>query len=120
MHNTDGDGNDFFLCDYCHSPWAEERAMVEGHRGSLICARCLTLAFQTLVLDEQGAPGECALCLQYRDEPCWPSPLDEAVVACYRCVTQSARILEKDAESGWKAPGPKAQAGTTEDSDGPA
>jgi hypothetical protein len=108
MHNTDADGNDYFLCDFCHSPWAEDRPMVEGHRGSLICSRCLTIAFGALALrdppPEDCVQGECTLCLQYREVPTWPSPVDDGVRACYRCVTQSARVLEKDAESGWKAP----------------
>ncbi|MFG0285699.1 MAG: ClpX C4-type zinc finger protein [Phycisphaerales bacterium JB039] len=107
MHNKDAQGNDHFLCDFCHSPWSEDRPMVEGHRGSLICARCLTLAFRAIVHEPVAADceqGECALCLQYREEPTWPSPLDETIRACYRCVTQSARVLEKDPDFAWQAP----------------
>lgn len=109
MHNTDADGNEFFLCDFCHSPWSEDRPMVEGHRGSLICARCLTVAYRSVLLAGEGEPGECTLCLQYREEPCWTSPLEDpthgAARACGRCIAQSARVLEKDPDSGWKAPG---------------
>jgi hypothetical protein len=104
MHNTDADGNEFFLCDFCHSPWAEDRPMVEGHRGSLICARCLTLAFRAVIIDQQGEPGECALCLQFKEEPCWVSPVDDAARACYNCIAQSARMLEKDKDYNWHAP----------------
>ena len=39
-----------FLCDYCGNTWSDDRPMVEGHRGSLVCARCLSLAYGLLWL----------------------------------------------------------------------
>ena len=82
--------------------------MVEGHRGSLICADCLTVAYALVV---NGGGGEeppegvtCALCLEDRPEKHWQSPLHPEVFGCKRCINQSARILEKDPEQGWKRP----------------
>jgi len=83
--------------------------MVEGHRGSLICAQCLTLSYQLVINQKAGTklpPAvTCALCLEYHeDRTHWQSPINEAAWACNRCINQSARILQKDAESGWKIP----------------
>ncbi len=81
-----------FLCDYCGSTWSDDRPMVEGHRGSLVCARCLNLAYGLLWLsapkwdgkspppptppDQQMPQGAlCRMCLEHRDEPSWQSPI---------------------------------------------
>jgi hypothetical protein len=81
--------------------------MVEGHQGSLICVHCLTVAFTEVVVNGTGQPLQppalCALCLEQRADPHWRSPLQDAW-ACRRCLKQSAAILEKDPESGWKRP----------------
>jgi hypothetical protein len=96
-----------FVCDYCSSTWSEQRPMVEGHRGSLICGVCLTLAFDELWNRGGGGgiPPEstCALCLERRDETHWASPV-MGVHACKRCVKQSAVMLERDEEAGWTRP----------------
>ncbi len=108
MHDSSAQGNDYFKCDFCRRAWADDRPMVEGHQGSLICAACLTPAYAEVVNAGGGTalpPGAvCALCLEHREERCWESPLFPGTFACRRCVNQSARILEKDAESGWKRP----------------
>ncbi|TVQ61971.1 MAG: hypothetical protein EA378_05765 [Phycisphaerales bacterium] len=99
---------DDFLCDFCARPWAEDRPMVEGHRGSIVCGRCLTVAYAELVLSKLDASRPdgttCVLCLEERTEAMWESPVREGVFACRRCVKQSAGVLVKDAESGWKKP----------------
>lgn len=109
MHDPSAQGNDFFKCDFCLNPWAEDRPMVEGHRGSLICARCLTLAYTQVVASESGEkapePVTCALCLEHRSQAHWQSPARPEAWACERCIRQSAQMLEKDEESGWKRPG---------------
>ncbi|MBL9000274.1 MAG: hypothetical protein JNK25_03985 [Phycisphaerae bacterium] len=107
MHDTTADGNEFFRCDFCHTAWREDLPMVEGHRGSLICGECLRAAFTGVVLksagEEAGGGVVCVLCLSapegkvWRREPTGPA-------ACRRCVNQSARVLAKDADSGWKLP----------------
>lgn len=82
-----------FLCDYCGSTWSDDRPMVEGHRGSLVCAKCLSLAFDLLwnqapawdgvspqppVPPDQTMPegALCRMCLEHREEPCWQSPME--------------------------------------------
>lgn len=99
------------LCDFCRSPWDEGRAMVEGHRGSVICGACLTAAYAGLVRGRApgGAlapPGSavCTMCLETRDEPGWRSPTYEEALICARCAKQAGAILEKDKESGWTRP----------------
>jgi hypothetical protein len=108
MHDTDAQGNEFFKCDYCLRPWAEDRPMVEGHRGSLVCSSCLTVAYAEVVNAgvSTAPPGgaTCTMCLEARKDPHWQSPTRPDEFICLRCIKQSARVLEKDAESGWKRP----------------
>lgn len=95
------------LCDFCGRAWTEDVPMVEGHRGSCICGRCLTVAYTETALHGQrtAAPGAaCTLCLEVRDGPAWASPTSAEAVACLRCVKQSAGVLVKDADSGWRKP----------------
>jgi hypothetical protein len=102
-----------FICDFCRNSWAEDRAMVEGHKGSLICASCLTVAFREVALPTGGGGvplaerGTCTLCLAPTSEPVWVSPAYPEASACRKCVKQSAAILEKDQKgepNGWKRP----------------
>lgn len=104
-----------FLCDFCGNHWTEDRPLVEGHQGSCICGHCLTIAFTELTIAKVGEPpqpGErCILCREDgRDEPHWRSPVfdgegEEAVVACRRCIKQSAGVLHKDRDLSWTKPG---------------
>jgi hypothetical protein len=109
MHDTSGAGDEFFKCDFCHSPWSEDRPMVEGHRGSLICAECLTLACVEVTLLNAGVDhhnvDNCTMCLAHKEAPYWRSPLHAEAVICRPCIEQSARLLEKDPDAGWKRPG---------------
>lgn len=95
-----------FLCDFCGSTWTQDRQMVEGHRGSLICSHCLTQAYSTVIRQGGGAlapaSATCTLCLAHHDTPHWQG--SAGPLACKRCIEQSARILEKDQEAGWKRP----------------
>ncbi len=108
MHDSTATGNDFFKCDFCRRSWADDLPMVEGHQGSLICARCLTVAYTTLVVSEDAplpkGGATCTLCLEERTQPEWRSPLHDEAVVCLRCVKQSATTLEKDPDFGWKKP----------------
>ncbi len=106
MHDESTTGNGFFKCDFCAQPWADDRPMVEGHQGSLICSKCLTASYAEIVHMGLGVlqPNEkCVLCLEVREEPLWLSPLRDAR-ACKRCIKQSAGVLERDPEFGWKRP----------------
>ena len=110
-----------FLCDYCGNTWSDDRPMIEGHRGSLVCAKCLSLAFDSLwnhapawdgtsppppVPDDQQLPEGvlCMLCLEHREEPCWHSPMMDASWICKRCTKQSVVMLERDPEFGYARP----------------
>jgi hypothetical protein len=109
MHDQDADGNDFFKCDFCLQPWSEDRPMVEGHRGSLLCGPCLSMAYRFAILTDppsgpMGDQGSCALCLQHKDKAAWESPLAPATWACAECITNAAKMLSKDPEINWKAP----------------
>jgi hypothetical protein len=107
MHDESAEGADFFKCDFCASPWSEERPMIEGHKGSLICAPCLSIAYRTLAIDESGeAPGgwTCAMCLEERAQPGWRSPMREQAIVCLRCVKQAATQMEKDPDVAWTRP----------------
>lgn len=111
-----------FVCDFCLRTWAEDRPMVEGHRGSLICSACLSVAFDLLWnrLEGERSDGVCALCLEKREEKCWSPgvwpPVGKGVqaqmaagkpMACKRCVKQSVVMLERDPDYGWKRPAAK-------------
>jgi hypothetical protein len=111
MHRPGADpenmGPDDFLCDFCGRGWAEDRPMVEGHRGSLICGRCLTVAYTEAVthgLRSATSGAACTLCLEPRDGPAWASPGRPEAVACLRCIKQSAGVLTKDPEANWRRP----------------
>jgi len=108
-----------FLCDFCEQAWSESTPFVEGHHGSCICGRCLTVAVVSLrnaaterAFESASAASPaaatstlapCTMCLEPRDEPHWPSPKREARI-CARCIDQAVRVLSKDRSSGWSPP----------------
>lgn len=96
------------LCDFCAKEWTDARPMVEGHQGSCICGDCLAEAYRAIVLHPPPAaqaPARCTLCLEDRDEPTWAAtPAAGAARACRRCVRQSAAVLAKDPDFGWRKP----------------
>ena len=111
-----------FLCDYCGNTWSDDRPMVEGHRGSLVCAKCLSLAYGLLWLSAPKWDGKappppppadqtmpegalCRMCLEHREEPCWQSPMEESAWLCKRCAKQSVVMLERDPELKYERPG---------------
>lgn len=108
MHDPSAEGPEFFKCDFCGTSWSEDRPMVEGHRGSLICGACLTIAwvelFHHTLSDTPRSDEACVLCLESaRPEPHWRSPATDAL-ACRRCVKQSAGVLHKDRDTDWSKP----------------
>jgi ClpX C4-type zinc finger len=95
------------LCDFCGSSWSDQRPMVEGHQGGCVCGSCLSLAYREVVIAEANlAPTgyRCILCLEARTDPAWASPMREGVHLCKRCIKQSAAVLAKDPDYGWKRP----------------
>jgi hypothetical protein len=117
MHNPAAEGNAFFVCDCCMQHWDEDRPMVEGHQGSLICSQCLTVGYGSLVhLHEGGehAGNKCVMCIEHRSEPLWQSPLRPEIFVCVRCIRQAAGTLSADPDFGWKRP--EKPAGLTKES----
>jgi|TARA_R110000782_G_scaffold19140_10_gene52336 hypothetical protein len=109
MQDTGPDGTITFRCDFCRAAWDEDLAMVEGHRGAIICGRCLSVAYAELVhlrSDRPCQPGEkCVLCLEEnRPDAHWESPGTEGVLACKRCIKQAAGVLHKDKDIAWTKP----------------
>ncbi len=104
------------LCDFCQRQWTEDVPMLEGHHGSCICGKCLSVAYADVVLNGTNtAPAEysCPMCLETTEdraatdrdnEPGWPSPLRDEAVICKRCIELAANALTKDKESGWTKP----------------
>jgi hypothetical protein len=104
------------LCDFCHREWTEDVPMIEGHQGSCLCGRCLSVAYTEVVLnghDSAAAAYTCPMCLETdhdraalgrANESGWRSPLDGDAVICRRCIELAARSLEKDGDSGWQKP----------------
>jgi hypothetical protein len=108
MHKTNTAGYvEYSECDFCAGR-ADDQVTVEGHQGSLICLKCLSVAYAEVVgagLAAALAPGEkCVMCLEERSQPHWSSPVRDGRHICLRCIKQSATVLEKDAELGWKRP----------------
>ena len=104
------------LCDFCRREWTEDVPMIEGHHGSCMCGRCLTVAYTEVVVGPDGAvPGDytCTMCLEAEadrealnraGEPGWQSPAADAAV-CRRCIKLAAGALEKDRDFDWRRPG---------------
>lgn len=110
MHKSRPDGSLIeSACDFCGRVWDPQGAemMIEGHQGSLICLKCLSLAYAQVVLhgagDEHRAR-RCTMCLEDRAQPQWESPVHPDRRICLRCIKQSATALEKDPDTGWKRP----------------
>ena len=96
------------LCDFCHSEWTDDLPMVEGHRGSAICGKCLSVAYTDVVLaGANTAPSgyTCTLCLEEREDEGWGSPVYEDAAVCKRCLKQAGAILNKDDAYVWEKPG---------------
>lgn len=108
MHDESATGNDYFKCDFCRAAWGEDLPMVEGHRGSLICVKCLTIAYAEVIRAGAGVPHEqvdnCTMCLSHREDPHWRSPAYDDAVICRWCLERAALMLAKDPETDWTPP----------------
>lgn len=100
-------------CDFCGTDWDpyDENGlpMIEGHKGSVICLRCV----EDSLAGVQEAEGEyrCTMCI--RDDipeslPRWqhPSPtpsdgLNADATICRKCINQAAQRLHKDPDIDW-------------------
>jgi len=84
-----------------------ELAMVEGHRGSAICGKCLAVAYADVVLGGANTAPEgytCTMCLEVREDDGWGSPVYEESAVCRRCLKQAGAILHKDDVYVWEKP----------------
>lgn len=113
MHREGADpeqmGPEDFICDFCEHTWSEDRPMVEGHRGSLICAKCLTIAHSTVIIQKAGeTPGDddtCTMCLMHKhDAMHWRSPVNPDAMICEECILRAGLMFEKDPETEWSPP----------------
>lgn len=105
------------LCDFCHREWTEDLPMIEGHHGSCICGRCLTVAYTEVMLNKSPTAPEgyaCTMCLEKAedraaldraDEPGWQSPVREEAAVCRRCIKLAAGALHKSKDFEWRKPG---------------
>jgi len=100
-----------FLCDFCQRPWTDDIPMIEGHRGSAICGRCLTLAYTELAINKAGSPvpenehaAACVMCLNPDAGPLYRSELREEAVICRTCAKRAAGVLHKDPDYDWRKP----------------
>jgi len=103
------------LCDFCHRQWSEDIPMIEGHQGSCICGKCLTVAYTDIVLNGNDTRPEeftCPMCLESdadraalerAEAPGWQSPMTGATI-CRRCVKQAAGALHKSKDFQWTKP----------------
>ena len=88
MHDPNATGVDYFICDFCRKPWTDDRPMVEGHQGSLICASCLTLA---CLSEETAGEGEkCVMCLMMDGikGQRYESPTHTGTIICDSCIKE--------------------------------
>jgi hypothetical protein len=95
------------ICDFCHSEWHEDEPMIEGHHGSCICGKCMTVAYTDVLIAKAntGPDGyKCTMCLEQRDDPAWQSPMYDEAVICRRCIKLGAGALHKSKEFDWSKP----------------
>ncbi|MCB9838657.1 MAG: hypothetical protein H6813_04900 [Phycisphaeraceae bacterium] len=109
MHDPAHQGTPaFFVCDFCRKPWSDDNPMVEGHRGSLICASCLGVAYVEINAAQDPTGDEstvkCVMCLEDRPGAHWRSPLHDEACICKRCCRQSATTLANDPDFQWNKP----------------
>lgn len=104
------------LCDYCHRAWTTDEPFLEGHRGTMICGRCLSVAYVELHMggdnlavgdyfcrmSQEG--GEDRSALNRGDEPGWRSPVDPEAAVSRMCVRMAAAQLERDGDHDWSRP----------------
>jgi len=103
------DGGIVISCDFCGTDWDEEIAMIEGHKGSVLCLACLTQALGNAGPAEDTY--QCTLCLvgQPPELKRWlhpgpaPSPgLNEGASLCWDCIRLAAKGFHKDPDTEFR------------------
>ena len=104
------------LCDFCHAPWTEDVPFIEGHRGCVICGKCLASAYTLVVNKRQPNTNDAYTCVMCRedtkdraaldraDERGWQSATHPESAVCTRCIKRAAGTLHKDPDFDWRKP----------------
>ncbi len=95
------------LCDFCHTPWDGQAAMIEGHQGSVICLDCLKTALKEAAT--YADKYKCTLCLRINIPgtlPRWSRAEHPHAVVCQECLFQAAKAMSKapHADFQWLPP----------------
>ena len=98
-------------CDFCGTDWDNESAMVEGHRGSILCLPCIEKARVEVEDQENDGLFKCTLCQQekegstiqsWRHTSATVSPgLNAEAQMCEDCLQQAVRVMKKDKSVDW-------------------
>jgi hypothetical protein len=95
------------LCDFCQRQWTDDLPMIEGHHGSCVCGKCMTVAYTHVIVhqaDDVPHGYKCTMCLEHRDDPAWASPMYPEAIICRRCIKLAAGVLHKDKDYAWSKP----------------
>lgn len=95
------------VCDFCESPWSDETPLVEGHQGSCICGKCLSVAWRAVIsnkMDDAPDSWTCTMCLEERKDPAFRSPIRSEAIICRRCIRLAGRALDTDPDYDWSKP----------------
>ena len=103
------------LCDFCHRAWTEREPFLEGHRGTHICGKCLSVACAEIDADGPNVvtsffcrmsreSDEDRAAMNRGDERGWQSPVDPEACVSRMCIRMAAAALERDADFEWVRP----------------
>ena len=86
-------------CDFCGTDWDQRIAMIEGHRGSIICIDCLGRAI--------AEAAELCLVERSGEMKAWAGdpaarPDAGAAVVCWDCIEQADRAFARDQDTPWQ------------------
>jgi len=87
------------LCDFCETAWDERLAMIEGHRGSILCIHCLEHAIEAAVRNEDSP--DCTMCLRPAERDAGVFRAANGAVLCRDCMRQADRTFAKDPDTPW-------------------
>jgi len=101
------DGGVVISCDFTGTDWDEHIAMIEGHKGSVICLEGLALAIDGAA--ETAENFRCTMCIRAFKAPerAWRHPepppgANPAAVICWDCIQQADRAFAKDPDTEWQ------------------
>ena len=105
MQREEDNGGIVISCDFCGTDWDEELAMIEGHRGSVLCLACLKQALDNAEPSDEAFTGTLCLAEKPAGTSVWkhpdptPSPgLNPGALLCWDCIRLAAKGFHKDKE----------------------